>query len=99
MQYIQFPMDVLVKIIFPNFDKSLCCLYEENKSNETIWGLLINTVPTYMPIDEILIVGLFLFLIQRLSGSICALQYHCHGLFKLKIYVQYRADSYGVSLV
>ena len=48
-----FPMDVLVKIIFfANSDKSLWCLYEENKSNETIRRLLINTVPAYMSIDE-----------------------------------------------
>ena len=36
------------------------CKYEENKSNETIWGLLINTVPAYIPIDEITIVISFL---------------------------------------
>ena len=35
-------------------------LYEQNKSNETIQRLLINTVPAYMPIDEISIVRLFL---------------------------------------
>ena len=35
-------------------------LYKQNKSNATIRRLLINTVPAYMPIDEIPIVRLFL---------------------------------------
>ena len=54
-------MDVLVNnIFFGNIDKSLRCCYKQNKSNETIRRLLINTVPDYMPIDEMKIVGLFL---------------------------------------
>ena len=40
--------------------KKLECLYEQNKSNETIWRLLINTVPAYMPIDEMPVVRSFL---------------------------------------
>ena len=44
-----------------NIDKSLWCLYEQNKSNETIWRLIINTVTAHMPIDEIPIVRLFLY--------------------------------------
>ena len=55
-----FPMDVVVKNNPANSDKSLRCLYEENKSDETIQSLLINTVPAYMPIDEIPIVRSFL---------------------------------------
>ena len=56
-----FPMNVLVKnSFFGNIDKSSWRLYEENKSNETIPRLLINTVPAYMPIDEISIVRSFL---------------------------------------
>ena len=53
-------MDVVVKNILANSDKSLRCLYEENKSDETIQSLLINTVPAYMPIDEIQIDRWFL---------------------------------------
>ena len=52
-------------------------LYEQNKSNETIRGLLINTVLAYMPIDEMQIVRSVLS--SDLKG---ALQYHCHGLFQ-----------------
>ena len=56
-----FPMVVFVKnIFFGNINKSSWCLYEENKSNEAIRRLLINTVPAYMPIDEIPIVRSFL---------------------------------------
>ena len=40
--------------------KKLECLYDQNKSNETIRRLLINTVPAHMPIDEITIVRSFL---------------------------------------
>ena len=62
MPYRHFPMDVLVKNIFDgNIDKSLWCLYEEKKSNEAIRRLLINTVPAYMPIDEIPIIRPFLY--------------------------------------
>ena len=62
MQYRQFPMDVLVKNAFmENSNKTSSCLYEQNKSNETIRRLLINTVSAYMPIDEIPIVRLFLY--------------------------------------
>ena len=57
----QFPMDVLVKNAFmANSDKTSRCLYEQNKSNETIQSLLINTVAAYMPIDEMPIVRLFI---------------------------------------
>ena len=62
VQYRHIPMDVLVKnIFFLKVDKSYRCLYEENKSNETIRRLLINTVPVYVPIDEIPVVRLFLY--------------------------------------
>ena len=73
---------------------------EQNNHEQVKYKLAINTTiyPVSIVVDTTAVI-LFLFLIQRLSGSICALQYHCHGLFKLKIYVQYRADSYGVSLV
>ena len=62
MQYRQFPSDgrACKKYFVGNIDKSSWCLYEENKSNEAIRRLLINTVPAYMPIDEIPIVRLFL---------------------------------------
>ena len=54
-------MDVLVKNnFFGNVDKISWRLYEENKSNKAIRRLLINTVPAYMPIDEIAVVRLFL---------------------------------------
>ena len=54
-------MDVLVKNIFlGNIDKSSWYLYVQNKSNETILRLLINTVPAYMPIDEIPFVRWFI---------------------------------------
>ena len=57
-----FPMDIhACKIFFfSNSDKSLWCLYKQNKSNETIRRLLINTEPANMPIDEVSIVRLFL---------------------------------------
>ena len=48
-------------LFFGNINKSLWCLYEGNKSNEAIWRLLINTVPAYMPIDEIPIIRPFLY--------------------------------------
>ena len=45
------------------------CLYEQNKSNETIQRLLINTVPAYMPIDEMPIVRSFLSIL-RMAQSV-----------------------------
>ena len=61
MQYRHFPMAGHVQnISFWNIDKSLRCCYKQNKSNETILRLLINTVPAYMPIDEMKIVRWFI---------------------------------------
>ena len=60
-------------------------MYEQNKSNETIRRLLSNTVPAYMPIDEILIVRLFLCSVsvaQNVLYSTIVMVY-----FKLKSYV------------
>ena len=56
-------MDVFVNNIFLEISiKVRCaCTSKINQINETIRRLLINTVPAYMPIDEIPIVPLFLF--------------------------------------
>ena len=49
------------KYFFGKLIKFTVVLYKQNKSNNaTIRRLLINTAPAYMPIDEILIVRLFL---------------------------------------
>ena len=41
-----------MKIFFRKSIKFTGVLYKQNKSNATILRLLINTMPAYMPIDE-----------------------------------------------
>jgi hypothetical protein len=62
---------------------------EQNNHEQVKYKLAINTtIYSVSIVVDTTAVILFLFPTQRLSGSICALQYHCHGLFELKIYVQ-----------
>jgi hypothetical protein len=61
-------------------------LYEQNKSNETIQRLLINTVPAYMPIDEIPIVRLFL----------CSVEVAQNVLYSTIVMVYFKQKSYVV---
>ena len=49
-----------MKIFFRKSIKFTGVLYKQNKSNETILRLLINTVSAYMPIDEMTIVRWFI---------------------------------------
>ena len=69
-----------------NIDKSQVRLYEQNKSNETIWRLLINTVPAYMPIDEMPIVRPFV-------HSVCVAQ---NVLYSTIVMVYFKQKSYVV---
>ena len=41
-----------IKYFYGNIDKTSCCLYEQNKSNETIRRLVINRSSGPMSIDE-----------------------------------------------
>ena len=61
-------------------------MYEKNKSNETIWGLLINTVPDYMNIDEIPIVRSFL----------CSVSVAQNVLYSTIVMVYFKQKSYVV---
>ena len=49
-----------MKIFFRKLIKFTGVLYKQNKSNATILRLLINTMPAYMPIDEMPIVIRFI---------------------------------------
>ena len=57
-----FPMDVLVKIIFyGNVDKSLWCCYEQKDDEYTKYKLTVDTAIHPMPMVDILLVIPFIY--------------------------------------